>query len=87
MAKAITANVENENGLTQRMKSLPQRTKSFFGDVRNELRKVNSPSRKEVQATTAVVIVTVFIFGAYFWVVDGVIGKSLDAVFRHLSTR
>jgi preprotein translocase SecE subunit len=33
-------------------------------DVRNEMRKVVTPSRKEVQATTTVVLVTVFIFAA-----------------------
>ncbi len=87
MAKAVVANAENESGLKNSMKAFPQRTKSFFGDVRNELRKVSSPSRKEVQATTTVVIITVFIFGAYFWAVDGVIGLTLDKVFRTLSHR
>jgi preprotein translocase subunit SecE len=69
------------------MKGLPARTKSFLGDVRNEMRKVTSPSRKEVQATTAVVIVTVFIFAGYFWVVDSIIGQSLDWAFRTLVKR
>ena len=35
------------------------------------MKKVTTPTAKEVQATTAVVIVTVFLFGAYFWFVDG----------------
>ena len=69
------------------MKGLPTRTRSFLGDVRNEMRKVTVPSRKEVQATTAVVIITVFIFAGYFWVVDGIIGRSLDWAFRTLVTR
>lgn len=86
MAKAIAAET-NESGLVGWVKTLPQRTKSFFFDVRNEMRKVTSPSRKEVQATTTVVIITVFIFGLYFFVVDGVIGRGLDAAFKHLSTR
>ena len=42
----------------------------FLKDVRSEMRKVVSPSRAEVQSTTIVVLVTVFIFAAYFWVVD-----------------
>jgi len=50
----------------------------FLGEVRNEMRKVTSPSRKEVQATTLVVIVTVFIFGAYFWGVDKVMGSGIE---------
>ena len=68
-------------------KALPGRTKSFLSDVRNEMRKVTSPTRKEVQATTAVVIITVFIFAGYFWVVDGIIGKTLDWAYRTLVSR
>jgi preprotein translocase subunit SecE len=30
-----------------------------------------------------VVIVTVFLFAAYFWVVDLVIGHGIDSVFRY----
>jgi preprotein translocase subunit SecE len=47
-------------------------SRSFLGDVRAEMRKVVTPSRKEVQATTTVVLVTVFVFAFYFWVVDGI---------------
>jgi preprotein translocase subunit SecE len=36
-----------------------------------------------VQATTVVVIVTVFLFAAYFWAVDLVIGHGIDSVFRY----
>jgi preprotein translocase subunit SecE len=86
MAMAKTAVVSAQPGFIEQVKSLPERIKSFYGDVRNEMRKVTTPSRKEVQATTLVVIVTVFIFGVYFWVVDGVIGRSLDWVFKYFST-
>jgi len=85
MAKAAVANVDESN-LAGRVKGWPQRIKSFYNDVRTEMKKVTTPSMKEVQATTTVVIITVFIFGAYFFVVDGVIGKSLDALFKYLST-
>ncbi|HYE26518.1 MAG TPA: preprotein translocase subunit SecE [Clostridia bacterium] len=86
MAKVAVAET-NDNKLTTRIKSWPQRTKGFLGDVRNEMRKVTSPSRKEVQATTTVVIITVFIFGVYFWAIDGVIGRSLDYMIRNFSGR
>jgi preprotein translocase subunit SecE len=42
----------------------------FLSDVRAEMRKVVTPSRKEVEATTTVVIIAVFIFGLFFFVVD-----------------
>ena len=45
---------------------------NFLSDVRAEMRKVVAPSRKEVQVTTSVVIVAVFLFGLFFFVVDWV---------------
>ncbi len=86
MAKAAVASME-ENSLAGRLKSWPQRIKAFYNDVRTEMKKVTTPSMKEVQSTTTVVIITVFIFGAYFFVVDGVIGRSLDWLFRTLAHR
>jgi preprotein translocase subunit SecE len=53
------------------------RTLDFLKDVRGEMRKVVTPSRQEVQATTTVVIVTVFVFAAFFYVVDSIFGSAL----------
>ena len=68
-----------------RLKSWPERIKGFYNDVRTEMKKVTSPSRKEVQATTAVVIITVFLFAAYFWVVDLAISNSLERGLHYFS--
>jgi preprotein translocase subunit SecE len=86
MAKTATMAAE-DSGFTGQVKSWPQRVKTFYNDVRTEMKKVTTPSRKEVQATTVVVIVTVFIFGAFFWVVDTAIAHTLDQVLRRLSGR
>jgi preprotein translocase subunit SecE len=51
------------------------------------MKKVNSPSRKEVQATTTVVIITVFLFAFYFWIVDLAISSSLDRLLHYFSRR
>ena len=56
-----------------RVKSWPERIKTFYNDVRTEMRKVTAPSWKEVQATTTVVVITVFIFALFFAVIDFVI--------------
>jgi preprotein translocase subunit SecE len=50
-----------------------------------EMKKVTSPSLKEVQATTVVVTITVFIFAAYFAVVDFILKNSLDWLLRTLA--
>lgn len=86
MAKAAIASME-ENSLAGRMKSLPQRTMAFYNDVRTEMKKVTTPSMKEVQSTTAVVIITVFLFGFFFFIVDTVIGHGVDYLFRTLAHR
>ena len=83
MTKAI-ATASPDDNLGARVASWPEKIKSFYNDVRMEMKKVTTPSLKEVQATTIVVIITVFIFGLYFWLVDFVIGRGIDFVFRTL---
>jgi preprotein translocase subunit SecE len=56
----------------------------FLSDVRAEMRKVVAPSRKEVQVTTSVVIVTVFLFGAFFFVVDWVFRVGINGLLNKL---
>ena len=83
MAKTATAQLAQEGTITGRIRSLPERIKSFYVDVRTEMKKVTTPARKEVSATTIVVVITVFLFGAYFWIIDNVIGYGIDQVLRH----
>jgi preprotein translocase subunit SecE len=59
-----------------------ERSKRFLTEVRTEMRKVTTPSLKEVRATTGVVIITTFLFAAYFYVVDKGIGAVIDAFLR-----
>ena len=68
-----------------RIKSWPERIKTFYNDVRTEMKKVTSPSLKEVQATTTVVIITVFLFALYFWLVDLAISNSLERMLHYFS--
>jgi preprotein translocase subunit SecE len=46
------------------------RARRFLGEVRSELGRVTWPSRREVWATTIVVILTSMLFGIYLYVVD-----------------
>ena len=66
----------------ERMRSWPERIKSFYNDVRAEMRKVTAPSMKEVRGTTTVVIITVFIFALYFGIIDFIIQHGVTALFR-----
>jgi preprotein translocase subunit SecE len=69
------------------LRSWPERIKSFYSDVRTEMKKVTSPSRKEVQATTTVVIITVFLFGLFFFLTDLAISNSLERMLHYFSRR
>jgi preprotein translocase subunit SecE len=46
------------------------RARRFLADVRIELGRVTWPTRREVWATTIVVILTSTLFGVYLWGVD-----------------
>jgi preprotein translocase subunit SecE len=83
MTKSIAAASPGDS-LGARVASWPEKIKTFYNDVRTEMKKVTTPSLKEVQATTLVVIITVFLFGVYFWLVDFLIGRGIDFMFRSL---
>jgi len=80
--KMATSSAAAGGNFGDQIKSWPQRVKSFYNDVRTEMRKVTAPSRKEVQATTTVVLVAIFIFGVYFFVIDYVINAGVDRLFH-----
>jgi len=63
------------------IKAWPGRIRSFYNDVRGEMRKVTAPSWKEVQGTTTVVIITVFIFALYFGIIDYIIQHAVTYMF------
>ncbi len=85
MAKTEAIAQRSDNAIVEHAKSWFEKVRDFYHDVRTEMKKVTTPSLKEVRATTAVVIVTVFLFAAYFWAVDLVIGRGVDQMFRYFA--
>src|SRR5580765_3060271 len=59
----------------------------FLGDVRAEMRKVVTPSRKEVESTTSVVLIAVFIFGLFFFLVDWVFSRGVEQILHRLGAQ
>jgi len=57
-----------------------QELKTFFVEVRSELKKVTWPSRKEVYSTTLVVIATSILFGFYLWGLDLAFSRVMSLV-------
>jgi len=82
MAKAAAIN--SDDGVPSRALSVFTRGRDFLKDVRAEMRKVVTPSWKEVQNTTVVVIISVFAFAAFFWAVDAVLGPLRQHLYHWL---
>jgi preprotein translocase subunit SecE len=60
----------------------PAAAKEYFEELKMEMKRVTWPSEKQVKATTGVVIASVFAFSAYFFVVDFVIGRGINQLFK-----
>ena len=72
-------------GALEGIKEWPAATKNYITELQNEMRKVTWPNAKQVRATTAVVIVTVFAFAAFFEVVDTVLNRTVLRVYEILA--
>ena len=56
----------------------PRRATEYVGEVRGEMRHVTWPGRQEIYGTTVVVIITVFVFGLFFFVVDALFSLGVN---------
>ena len=86
MAKAIAVADDQSTGFS-RLKARPQELKEFLENLRSEMRKVVTPTRAEVQSTTTVVLAAVFLFAAYFFVVDTIFGQGVTHLIQYLTKR
>ena len=87
MSKAIAAaaNPDEPNRSLEKVTAGPERLVQFLKETRQEMHKVVTPSRAEVRNTTVIVLAAVFLFAAYFELVDVVVGKGIDKMFLHLT--
>jgi preprotein translocase subunit SecE len=83
-AQARTETMADGNSFLERVGQWPAQVKNYIDDLRQEMRRVTWPNSKQVRATTAVVIGTVFVFAAYFAVVDFLVGRGITRLFNFL---
>ncbi|MEE2839529.1 MAG: preprotein translocase subunit SecE [Acidobacteriota bacterium] len=67
--------------MLEKVKDAPRNLITFYGDVKTELKKVTWPRKKEVYATTVIVIITVFFFGIYLYIVDFFLQNIVQRIF------
>lgn len=74
---------EGPQGPVRKVTGAPARARQFLHDVRLEMRNVTWPTRKDVQATTVVVLVATFFFGFYLGLaLDVPIGRAMAWLLR-----
>ena len=83
-----TAMADHEDSLAERARENVTgwwgRSRRFLSEVKNETARVTWPSRKEVYATTFVVILTSVFFGVYLWSVDLLLTALVTWIYRTL---
>ncbi len=70
--------ITNDESFVERVKTWPTQVKDYYADLKAEMRRVTWPSWKQVRATTTVVIISVFLFAAYFRIVDYIVGTGIS---------
>ena len=84
-----TAMVEHDESIGGRAKESVTgwwgRSRRFLAEVRNETARVTWPSRKEVYATTLVVILTSIFFGVYLYGIDVLFSGIIGWIFRNFA--
>ena len=73
------------NDSLEKIKVWPKAVKDYYTELKLEMRRVTWPSRKQVESTTVVVIITVFAFAAYFQVVDQLLASSITKLTHTLA--
>ena len=70
-----------KQGFFAQLAGWPKAIKEYVQELQLEMRRVTWPPWKQVRATTGVVLVCVFVFAAYFYVVDMTVGPGIQKVY------
>jgi preprotein translocase subunit SecE len=86
-AAKSAAKASDSGGFVEKVKGWPVRFRTFYDGLKREMKLVTWPTRMQVQATTAVVLVTVFLFAFYFALVDYTLSTGLQRLYQYFTTR
>ena len=64
-------------------KNFLERVRSYISEVRTEMRRVTWPNKQEIYGITVMVILTTFIFGAYFYFTDHIFSYVVGRILKH----
>jgi preprotein translocase subunit SecE len=75
-AKAMAEEIGNS-------KNFLEQARTYFGEVRSEMKRVTWPNKQEIYGITVMVILTTFIFGAYFYATDHLFSYFVGRILKH----
>lgn len=84
-AGSSVAGVSHLGRMVSEIKSWPTRFRAFYDAVRREMKLVTWPTRIQVQSTTVVVLVTVFLFALFFGVVDLGLSTGMNRLYQYFT--
>ena len=76
-SRHVAGSGDDGEGYLSRPTAWWSRARTFLTEVRNEMKRVTWPTRREVYATTVVVILVSIFFGLYLWVVDLTLSSAI----------
>lgn len=76
-AKAKAEDKKKSEKKDEKNPGLIKRARSYFGDVRSEMRRVVWPSRDELKSYAIAIIFMLIVFGVVIWLVDSGIVAAL----------
>ena len=60
-----------------------RRARDYFGEVRSEMKRVSWPNKQEIYGITVMVVLTTFIFGAYFYATDHLFSYFVARILKY----
>ena len=75
-AKAMAEEIGNP-------KNFLEQARTYFSEVRTEMKRVTWPNKQEIYGITVMVILTTFIFGAYFYATDHLFSYIVGRILKH----
>jgi len=81
-AAKVNEEQRESSELVQRVSGTLRNSREFLHDVRVEMKQITWPTRQDVISTTWVVIGAVAFFGIFFAIVDGIVQRGVERLFK-----
>lgn len=81
---ALAKAMAEDNGIS---KNFLQRVRTYITEVRSEMKRVTWPTKQEIYGITLMVVLTTFLFGAYFYATDHLFSYFVGSILKYFLGR